>query len=300
MEILLRQIPNDYKFKKKYLDTHAKEIKTLILGNSQSFYGIDPVYFSSNTFNASYISQSLDYDLEILKMYWNSLENLESVVLSISYFTLFDNLEAGSESWRVKNYVIYCGINSSNSLRDYTEILSNRFSVNLKRLGSHYIKGNSNITCTELGWGVNYKSENSRDLIKTGKTAGLRHTRKNFQFLNDNIITLKTFIELCESHKVKVVLFTPPAFITYRQNLNAEQLKRTIASANEISREYNNCLYINLLENTEFSAKDFYDADHLNEIGAKKLSSMINRLINDKNERIYEQKRLNVKDIIGK
>jgi len=67
MEILLRQIPNDYLLKKKYLDNHSKEIETLILGSSHSFYGINPLYFSNNTFNASHISQSLDYDFAILK-----------------------------------------------------------------------------------------------------------------------------------------------------------------------------------------------------------------------------------------
>ena len=67
MEILLRNMPNDYLFKKKYLDEHSSEIQTLILGSSHSFYGIDPAYFNSKTFNASHVSQTLNYDLEIFQ-----------------------------------------------------------------------------------------------------------------------------------------------------------------------------------------------------------------------------------------
>ena len=52
IEIFLRLIPNDYLHKKKYLDAHSCDIETLILGSSHSFYGIDPNYFSNNTFNA--------------------------------------------------------------------------------------------------------------------------------------------------------------------------------------------------------------------------------------------------------
>ncbi|MDR2410253.1 MAG: hypothetical protein LBE13_19380 [Bacteroidales bacterium] len=74
LEILLRNIPNDYSYKKKYLDTQFCNIETLILGNSHSFYGIDPVYFSTNTFNAAHVSQSLDYDYEILKQQYNTIQ----------------------------------------------------------------------------------------------------------------------------------------------------------------------------------------------------------------------------------
>ncbi len=47
MEILLRNTPNDYLFKKQYLDKHSSEIETLILGSSHSFYGFNPEYFVS-------------------------------------------------------------------------------------------------------------------------------------------------------------------------------------------------------------------------------------------------------------
>ena len=50
MEILLRNIPNDYLFKKKYLDEYSSEIETLILGSSHSLYGFNPEYFTSKTF----------------------------------------------------------------------------------------------------------------------------------------------------------------------------------------------------------------------------------------------------------
>jgi hypothetical protein len=53
MEFLLRNIPNDYKFKKAYLDENAEEVETLILGNSHAFFGVNPQYFSTNAFNAS-------------------------------------------------------------------------------------------------------------------------------------------------------------------------------------------------------------------------------------------------------
>lgn len=281
IEILLRQIPNDYLLKKKYLDKHSKEIQTLILGSSHSFYGIDPRYFSTNTFNASNVSQTLDYDFEILRKYQDRFIKLETIVLPISYFTLISKLEKGTESWRIKNYVIYYDIKGTGSLSDHLEILSNRFSVNLIRLASYYLKGNANISCTDLGWGTGYEWEKSRDLKETGKKAAARHSHWSIEILEENIGTLKSIIRVCQSKKINVMLVTPPAFETYRQNIDTIQFKKTIETANELATEFSNCRYINLFESVEFETNDFFDADHLNEIGAKKLSLMINDQIID-------------------
>ncbi|NQU51903.1 MAG: hypothetical protein HQ522_05140 [Bacteroidetes bacterium] len=286
MEVLLRNIPNDYEFKKEYLDKNASEIETLILGSSHSFYGFNPVYFTTKTFNASHISQSLNYDFEIIKKYQFGFKQLKTIVLPISYFTLFGKLEAGSESWRVKNYILYYGLKISNSYTDYSEVLSNKINVNLKRLGSYYIKGNSAISCTSLGWGTNYKSENARDLIETGKTAALRHSKdindiKYKIILRDNELTLSSIVAWCKNRNISLVLLTPPAFKTYRQNLNEAQLNETIEIAKRIDLDNSNCIYLNLLNDTNFVSKDFYDADHLSEIGAEKLSKLINEKINN-------------------
>lgn len=285
MELLLRHLPNDYKYKRDYLNAHSNEINTLILGSSHSFFDLDPTYFSGNTFNAGEVSQSLNFDFEIFKKYQDKFKNLKTIVLPISYFSLFSKLEEGQESWRVKNYVIYYHF-TSQSLTDFTEIFSNQFIVNLKRLASFYIKGNSNIICNKLGWGTTYKSENAHDLSETGKTAALRHSKvikseKCQLDFNDNLTILNTIAKWCQANNVKLILFTPPAFETYRENLNSEQLSITVKSANSIASKYNNCVYYNFLSDTAFVAKDFFDADHLSEIGAKKLSNIINAKIID-------------------
>lgn len=41
---------------------------------------------------------------------------------------------------------------------------------------------------------------------------------------------------------------------------------------------YENCTYVNMINDSTFIAKDFFDADHLSEIGAKKLSIKLDRL----------------------
>ena len=124
MEAALRFLPNDYKFKKKYMDSNSNNIETLVLGSSHAYYGISPKYFSSKSFNAGYVSQSIDFDYEIINKYRDNFENLKTIVLFISYFTFFTTLDTNMESWRIKNYVIYYDINKPHHLSDYSELLS--------------------------------------------------------------------------------------------------------------------------------------------------------------------------------
>src|SRR5438128_2689811 len=89
MEVLLRNIPNDYRYKKIFLDNNARSLEVLVLGNSHSFFDIDPRYIKQKCFNAAYYSQSLDYDLALLKKYDNQWDSLKYIVIPVDYFLLF-------------------------------------------------------------------------------------------------------------------------------------------------------------------------------------------------------------------
>jgi hypothetical protein len=285
LEIFIRHIPNDYIYKKEYLDAHAGEINTLILGASHALYGIDPVYFSSNTFNVSNVSQTLNYDYEILKKYDEKLVRLKTVVIPVSYPTLWSKLESGDESWRTKNYSIYYEIkNKKIPLRYHFEVSGFDLKTNIKRVIS-YLKEGEKLFSSKYGWGTDFHSEKAQDLQETAQSAVLRHTAKNLhsreseENLKDNKRIIESIIQICNKHNADILFLTPPVYETYRQLLNKEQLDTTIKTIDEITKECSHCTYINLISDSSFTAADFYDADHLSEIGAKKLSLFIDSLI---------------------
>lgn len=286
MEILLRMIPNDYTNKRQFLDKHASEIQTLILGSSHTFYGLNPVYFSTKTYNAAYISQSVNLDYEIFMKYCGQYKKLKTVIVPVSYFSLFEQLEDESERWREKDYVIYCGIHKSKSIKDYSEVLSNRLDVNTERLISYYLKKEPNTSGSEFGWGTNYNSSKQKDLVESSLIAAKRSTVANpdspeiRKIFKENQQDLSLIIKWCEQHSVRVLILTPPAYRAYRENLDPKQLKKTISDTKTICSKFKNCLYLDLLDDDRFTAADFYDGDHLSEVGAKKLSLIVNDRIN--------------------
>jgi hypothetical protein len=285
LEIFIRHIPNDYIYKKEYLDAHAGEINTLILGSSHTLYGVDPVYLSRNAFNVSNVSQTLQYDYEILKKYDENFACLKTVIVPISYTSFYERAETGKESWRLKNYSIYYEIkNKKIPLKYQFEVSSMDLKTNIIRVIS-YLKEGEKITSSKYGWGTDYNSEKAQDLQETARSAVLRHTAKNLhsreseENLKDNKRIIESIIQICNKHNADILFFTPPVYETYRQLLNKEQLDTTIKTIDEITKEYSHCTYVNLISDSSFIAADFYDADHLSEIGTKKLSLLLDSLI---------------------
>lgn len=283
-EYFLQQIPNEYAYKKGYLDKYSEEIQILVFGSSHTYYGINPVYFSQNVFNAGHVSQSLDFDFKIFDKYQNRhFGDLKMIILPISYFTLWQKLENEIEAWRIKNYALYYEMNIK-SLSNYSEVLSNNPATNIKRLISYYIKHTDELSCNHLGWGMTYKSENAKDLEETGKTAALRHTvhicsEERIRTFTENMEILNSFAEICDRRNIKLVFLTTPVFHTYQKNLHTEQLNKTIETIVNFTKEHNDCEYINWFENEDFTEEDFFDADHLNEMGAEKLSLKLSNYI---------------------
>ena len=67
VEFLVRKIPNVYGYKFEEITKNDKHYKTLILGSSHSFFGINPDYLSDPSFNAANVSQDFKYDSYVLE-----------------------------------------------------------------------------------------------------------------------------------------------------------------------------------------------------------------------------------------
>ena len=46
-----------------------------------------------------------------------------------------------------------------------------------------------------------------------------------------------------------------------------------------LDKQYEHVVYLNWLKHSDFTEEDFYDADHLNEYGAEKLTRMLDQYI---------------------
>lgn len=95
---------SSYAAKKYYLQQQLDSVEILVLGSSQSFYGINPVCFSKRCFNLANVSQTLYYDRRLTQLYLQQLPQLKTVIINIAYFSFFYQLYDIKEKWRDDYY----------------------------------------------------------------------------------------------------------------------------------------------------------------------------------------------------
>lgn len=280
LESFYRFIPNNYTEKQKQiLQSYDSEI--LILGNSHSFYGINPSFFTQKAYNFSNISQSLYFDELLLEKHITHFENLKYVILTIDYFTLSQEDDTSEDLWRKYYYQQYMDIEVPSiakiDFKSYSLATTRNLEMNIELLRK-YRNEKKLIECNDLGWGsyegINPEYNNLATAIDIAK--------KNEDGLTDfksNELRLQRMINLCNKNEVRLVLITMPVTSYYAENINQNKLKKVVASCNYFEEKNKNVIYLNLFQSPQFDNNDFYDTDHLNSKGATKCSRILNQFI---------------------
>lgn len=244
-------------------------------------YDLDPACFTGRGFTAAHGSQSLDFDFKILRKFEHRFDRLRAVVIPLSYFGLFNTLTTGQEPWRVKNYVLYYHLNVATSFTEYFELLSRTFNYNVRRLAVCYLKGEGGLPCTALG-GVKVYEPQDLGLgseVARQQTQPALFSTGTMRIFTKNILTLETILEWCRQRRVRIVLFSPPAYETFRRNVNPVQWALIVRTARALADRYDTCSFVDFSSDSSFAAADFSDATHLSETGARKLTLLINAII---------------------
>ena len=285
VEFGIRQIPNDYNYKKSWLDNNVSSVQVLIAGTSQGLYGINPIYFSKKAFNDCHVSQTPKYDKFLIDKYIEKADALEYIILPIAYHSLVYDLEDGQEWWRVKNYCIYydCPFHKY-ELKYQTEIYGLNIISQVKRLGRYIVKDVDAINCDSLGFGTNYTKANraEKDWFNNGEGRIKGHTvdlQKHAIRIVENKDRLNSIAMTCKQNDVKLLLVTMPVHKSYSERIDSLQYNLTVEFCDSLINAYDNVKYINLFTDNRFVEDDFYDADHLCEIGAEKFSKILDEYI---------------------
>lgn len=104
IELFYRTITNNYVVKTKNIQERYDDIEVLILGNSHTFYGLNPVYFDKSTFNMSNISQTLYFDKLIFERHFKNLKKLKYVIFNVEYTVLSQVDNTSEDVWRKYYY----------------------------------------------------------------------------------------------------------------------------------------------------------------------------------------------------
>lgn len=277
LEVALRDVPNGYRYKRDYLDKHKREIETLVLGSSHGFYNIDPQYVNGHAFNAANPAQTLRYDLLLLERYISDMPELKTVILPVGYPTLFFELGHTPESWRLTHYARDFGFQIAPDHFQYQFfVLSKMLKWNIEDIETHYLDREKVYKMTDLGWGTDYGGNREGKIEKSAKASIFWHTAPKSPYLQDNKEFLEAIAQTCADKGVRLLIVHTPLHEAYRERMDSVQWVTTERFLLELVTEYPQIKVMDYSKDEAFVEADFYDGDHLNEIGARKLSEKIN------------------------
>ena len=269
----------DYKYKNQWLTENASSLEVFVLGSSHTYSGIDPTVFTRKAFNGAHMSQDLNYDEFIFRKFAPEMDSLKYLILPVSYFTPYWKLEETPDHGRVKDYMLYykcpfhpCDLQYRLEIHDGLRPL-----VAMKALAGIDPKP----FFTDLGQLNNYTLQLRKDNWKeSGKAAAERHTNPSLddKLYTENLEHAEGIASLCEEMGVTLILLTTPTYRTYRDYLDPVQRAKLNEFCETIVSGHHNVVYLDLDEDNRFQEEDFYDADHLNELGARKLARILDDL----------------------
>jgi hypothetical protein len=275
----LGRMPNAASIKRDRLHALASQVDTIILGGSETYYGISPHALSGTAFNLANWSQSLYFDYELTKKVLPDLPKLERAIVLVNYMSLYMELYDHPEHHRQYQYVQEWGIPLQRPV-DYLDLrVGSRVALYsphsaLEELQKGF-RGSLAPRVDDRGW---YRVP---DEDRWGLTVEQAHGRlavhhgfMKEKYFEGNVVKLRQLITLLRARSVDVVLVTTPVWETYRAGMRQDRWSRTRAVIEAMAHEPG-VRYLNYQNEPRMTASDFEDADHLNADGAVKFAHIL-------------------------
>jgi hypothetical protein len=275
--------PNSFNLKANFIKNNPN-VEVLFLGSSHTQNGINPEYISKKTANLAYGGQDYAFDYKLFFKLAPKLEKLKYLFFEVDY----QSLEFNQPSTYFRNswYLYYYDISVFKV--DFLEKVSIYFSSPsffndyiLRELNPKEYKYNLN----QHGFIVN----DSPGIFKTKKynvkLIDDEFRKSKVKFLIENSIEifqlnkkrLLTVINYCKKKGINVILLSNPVYSTYTRKYITEINNRRLKLIDSLKLE--NISTLNYETDSIFTVYDYKDAHHLNSFGAKKLTKLINREI---------------------
>ncbi|MFN7912612.1 MAG: hypothetical protein ACK5QC_12370 [Bacteroidota bacterium] len=285
-EIILNKYPTSYSKIKNNFTKCEPKIDVIFIGASESQLGIAPKYISSfSSFNLSNSSQTIYNSCKLIESNLTKLPKLKTVVLSIGPLMLKSSYSKNIEKWREKFYYHYWHIIPESG--EYS--FSWKFKCGIYDVGTivqsvfmrnKFEKSLSNIhKIDSLGW--EYGEDDANESIvnsSMGKETVKIHLTETDLHNNSNEKYIKNLYTLLKQYGIKLILIQPPTSQYYYNSIPSVILDSNIIALNRLITE-DKILFYNFQSDSTFTNNDFRDVNHLNFIGAKKLSLKINEIL---------------------
>jgi hypothetical protein len=290
-EVYMRNRPSLYEKKNIQISNNADSIEVLILGNSHTTYGIYPEMISSYAYSLAFEDQSIFYDKKLLERYLPLLSRLKYVFINIDYH----NLCFRAADNRAFFYKYYYDIDYDNRNFWKEKMLQSFFVYSPRTTWTIIYNDLTSVPNNNIGpkGGIN-RAVSIYDAVTSIEKSKIRAAIFNdcINMYDSNELIMEDFEQIItrlKAENITPILITCPSYWTMRACLDKRIEEKCKSAAESLSEKYN-ILYLNYFNDDSFEISDYYDSDHLNIFGAVKLTTKIDSVITQLDNKYQQSK----------
>ena len=282
-EAVVRHYPNSYRAKDTLLRSRIAQVETVVLGNSHTYYSVNPSLMGTKAFSLANVSQTLEYDWKLLEHYFgDDSSHLKNVVVQLDFGNMFDYpLEQSPWDWqRVIYYRLYMDLDQPRPWWDW----SNRYELaclasfknKLTPALRYLVTGRYTIDCDSLGFGITTtRAYNAKAMESALDKAMKRFETIDYSQAGYNANYLYTIAEFCHSRGIRLVIIATPLWRVFAQHIGHDGDSAIRQAAQRCVSQYG-AEYHDYSTDSRIVDEDFVDGEHMSPLGATHFAKILN------------------------
>lgn len=267
---------NDVKLRLSEINKGVDMIST---GMSYARYGIDNNSLNLNSINLAFNSQDIFYDYCLARFVLEEQKiSIKYALISLSYFSFHFDLSRSKEKHLVTRYSLISETQRQVDYQKYNKFIKpNEESIpvlSFNLINDLFIDG----FLHKFDF-LKPCNKDPKKLQQGRKNLARIHSSKNFpDTVQENKDYLHNYIKLLLEKDIQPIFIIHPQPKDYREHFCSKMIYEFNTIINKFISQYN-VKKIDLFSSDEFTNSDFFDLHHLNIEGAKKVSKIINRVL---------------------
>lgn len=245
------------------IEKQKDKIQTLVIGSSHAAQGFNPsVYSCPNAFNLASVNMDLYTAHQLVSHYLPQMPKLKKLIVFYSVFSVGHELDKGNDTaiCSILNHFYHISY-PNHDIKRWQRSLNHRIKKYEKQ---QLIPGNK---------GNGYFPREIPNVMLASERVQ-HHLKENHRPTDQTYLLDKIFL-LCQQYKVQLEVVIPPCRSDYTA-LITEPTKSLFKSLFSLQNKRHFYIF-NFWKSGAFIDRDFFDPDHLTQVGAVKLTQLLNK-----------------------
>jgi len=266
-----------YSKKRLALEARAQELEVVITGPSGALHGIDPSNFHANALNLADVSQSIYYDTAIVESHLPQLKKLRLLIMVVGLFSFEMSLAESPEYWRQFFYLHNWDIPLEGDGHRLDPRRCLAFLMYPPGERFHSALGGSPDLVPDIdqnGFAVLH-GENSDVTVDNAAERAAYHAQiMRADFIPPNERRFGKLLDMVRNRGIAASFVILPVHPLYLRRFDPAARSREQGVLARLAGRYGAKVF-DYSGDTRFGTNHFRDTDHLNAVGAEKISQIL-------------------------